>query len=348
MSRTGQQEGVVLLLVLVILVATVGSVYAFTAATTLDVLSLRQRADRVRAELLARSGLAVAVRVLAEDGERKSQSALKGRETWMDDWRILSLDPILPEEDSELRIMISDSGSWIALNQLIQSPGKRRPDSAAFLTAVIQKIIDEMPGRDEEKFYEAELVAEGILDWIDVDKKTRRGEDEAAYYAEKGNSRSPRNFLIFSLQQLSDVPGMDPALMSEFEAYFGTLPWIWAGGPSDKTGVNPNTAPPHILSTIFYGAPTGKKRLIDGRDVFEIMRARDEGKIFCELESEDCTGFQAALGMAGQSVFPNLRFSSLIFRVRIDARVRDALVRTETMLHRRDLADYKFLSHRVL
>ena len=352
MSCVKRQDGVVLLLVLVIIIATVGSVYAFTAATTLDVLSLRQRTDRVRAELLARSGLAVALRVLEEDHERDSGSVLHGRDTWLDDWRILSLDPILPGEGlgegAELRIAISDSGSWISLNELIQGPGTRRPDSAAFLTAIIQKIIDEMPGREEEKFYEAELIAEGILDWLDPDKKTRRGDDEANYYKSKGASRAPRNYLIFNLQQLGQVPGLDPELLSEFTAYFSALPWIWAGAADSPTGVNPNTAPPHILSTIYYGAPTGKKRLITDRDVFDIMRARDDGKIFCEMETEDCTTLQATLGMTGQNVFPNFRFSSLIFRIRIDARVRKALVRTETLVHTRDIQERRFLSHKVL
>lgn len=348
MSRTKEQDGVVLLLVLVIIVATVGSVYAFTSASTLDVLSLRQRTDRVRADMLARSGLEVALRVLEDDGARPDGSTLANRETWLDDWRILSLDPILPGEDSELRIAISDSGSWIPLNQLIQQPGARRPHAASFLTAVIQKIIDDMPGRDEEKFYDAEMLAEGVLDWLDPDEKTRLGEDEASYYANAGSSGAPPNRLIFSLQELGGIPGMDPELLTAFGAYFSPLPWIWAANAESRTGVNPNTAPPYILATIYYGAPTGKKRLLDDRDIFAIMQAREEGKIFCSKPSEDCTTFQATLGLAGQNVFPNFRFESLVFRIRVDARFRNARVRTETLVHRRDIAEHRLLAHRTL
>ena len=56
MTRPGDQEGVVLLLVLVILVALISTVYAFTRTTTLEVLRTRQRAVRTRDAFLARCG----------------------------------------------------------------------------------------------------------------------------------------------------------------------------------------------------------------------------------------------------------------------------------------------------
>ena len=65
--RAGGEDGVVMLLVLVIIVLSVTSVGAFARSAVLEVMGMRGRADRGRAELLARSGVAVAMRVLKDD-----------------------------------------------------------------------------------------------------------------------------------------------------------------------------------------------------------------------------------------------------------------------------------------
>ena len=345
MNRRDTEDGVVLLLILVIIVAIVGSVYAFTATTTLDVLSLRNRTDRIRAEMLAHSGLEIALQILAEDVDENTPSPRTGKETWGDEWRILSQESIIPEEDHELKIKIQDSGSWISLNALIDLQGKGLSEARPFLLAVLTKVIDDMPGRDEDKFYDPEKLADGIMDWIDVDSVTRLGENEVAYYAKQGGTTDPQNRPIFSLQELSAVPGMDQELLTELKSYFSPFPFVFAPGAA---GVNPNTAPPHVLATIFYGAPASKKRLLDARDVFTIMRSRERDEIFCRGAGEKCTTFQASLGLAGQNVFPQLQFASSIFDVRIEARVRESRFRMRTVIDRTDPAEPMFIFHRVL
>ena len=52
--RPGRDEGVVLLLVLVVIALTISSVFAFARTSVLEVMSVRQRAERVRAPALAR------------------------------------------------------------------------------------------------------------------------------------------------------------------------------------------------------------------------------------------------------------------------------------------------------
>ena len=65
--RAGREEGVALLLVLVVIVMTIGSVYAFARTTLLDVMGMRHRTQLVRARMLAQSGIEIGKRALLDD-----------------------------------------------------------------------------------------------------------------------------------------------------------------------------------------------------------------------------------------------------------------------------------------
>ncbi len=335
MTRASDERGVVLILVLAILVLTVGSVYAFERRSLLEVASGRARNERVRAELLARSGIAVGVRAVedaskgpapapqAQDGESaqpqpESQSISAGVDSVQSAWALLGRAPVELPGVGELKVEVVDAGSRINLNALVTPTGEIKPESREFLQAALERVIEELPGRTEEKLYgPPEELADAILDWLDADDTTHLNDDENDVYPSRGGGR-PVNRPLWILAELATVPHMDSRLLAEFEHYFTTQP------PHPKEGqggVNPNTAPPHLLGMIYHGV-TGDQRLLQADDVAALMRARDEGRLICENEAGDerCTSFAETLGRDGQA-FPPLALQSSVFEIKSEAKV---------------------------
>ena len=317
----GRQEGVVLLLVLVVIVLTIGSVYAFGRTTVLDVMSSRQRAARVRAEFLARAGVEIALRTLLDDLFMSDDLLTLSIESPHDPWRILSQASIEVPGDGSLRITIQDSGSRISLNGLLDADGEPHADSRPFLMAALERIIDDMPGREEDKPYEIADLADAILDWLDRNDQTRLGDYEADYYRDLGEGSPPINRPVLMLDELGAVPEMDDLLLDAIKLYFIPYPMFPAG--SQTGGVNPNTALPHLLGMIYQGAL--EKQLLDRDEVFRILKARSEDKVFCPSEyGEECESFATLTGFVGETIFPPLQYQSSIFTVRSEARYGEA------------------------
>ncbi len=317
MRSERREEGVVLLLILVVIVMTIGSVYAFARTTLLDVMSSRQRTALVRAEFLARAGVEIALRTLVDDLFMSDDLLTVALESPEDPWRLLSEVSIEVPGEGTLRVTIRDAGSRISLNGLLDDDGEPYPDSQPFLMAALERIIEDMPGREEDKDYEVEEIAEAILDWLDSDDQTRLGDLETDYYGGMGQNASPPNRPVLSLDELSGIPDLDGELLGGIKAYFSAFPLV---PPPERSGVNPNTAPPHILGLIYHGT-AGEKRLLDRDDVFRILQAREEDKIFCESEyGEECESFTALTGFVGETIFPPLQYVSSVFTVRTEGR----------------------------
>jgi type II secretory pathway component PulK len=343
-TRAHDERGVVLILVLAILVLTVGSVYAFERRALLEVSSSRSRDERARAELLARSGIPVGLRALvdgaggaAEAAEAAAgaaeaaavagtlsdsaagEQASAGAPDSMDSaWALLSRSPVELPGGAILQIEVRDSASRINLNALLTPEGEAKPEARDFLRAALERIIEELPGRAEEKLYGSlEDLADAILDWLDSDDRTRLNDDEDQLYPSRDGGK-PANRPLWTLAELATVPRMDGTLLAELEQYFTVQP------PHPKEGqggVNPNTAPPHMLGMIYHGT-TGDQRLLEADDVAALLREREEGRLICATEGGDprCTSFSQALGRDGQA-FPAIALSSPIYEIRSEARV---------------------------
>jgi type II secretory pathway component PulK len=342
---SGDEEGVVLLLVLVVIVLTIVSVYAFARTTVLDVVGLRQGILRDRAELLARSGLEIAQRALADDLSRADTNPLAAQtETLLDAWAILGEEPIEVPGGGELRVSIRDSGSRFNLNALLDSDGEPLTDSRPFLEAALERIIDNMPGRPEDKLYEPGELADAILDWIDSNDTTRMGDDEVSTYERMRAAGSPLERPLFTLAELAGLPGMDAPLLAELEQYFTPYPLFPI---FQNAGVNPNTAPTHVLGLIYYGT-ADDMALATQDDVFRILRAREDGRVFCSgAADERCVTFASEIGRAGETVFPPLQLSSNVFNIESRATVAGASFRIIATVDRTEPASPRMLEFQV-
>jgi type II secretory pathway component PulK len=336
--------------VLVVIVLTISSVYAFARTTVLDVASQRHRVERARARLLASSGFAIAQRAVLDDASPSAENPLGDAETRRDPWYLLGRAPIeLPQEGANtvpvIDVRVRDSGSRLNLNGLLEPGGKAHAESLAFLEAVLEKIVADMPGRAEDKHYDPVQLAETLLDWIDLDAASRLGEDEQAHYARLGSSGPPLDRPLLSLGELAGAPGLDPPLLEALAQYFTTQPLYVA---PEHVGINPNTAPPHLLAAIYVGAAAEEKRLLDEDDVFRILRLRDEGRVFCpEAGADECVTFAPEIIRLGETVFPPLQFQSDVFEIESVGKYGESRARLSAVLDRSKPAEPKILYYRM-
>ena len=323
MTSLRDEEGVVLLLVLVLVVVAISTAYAMSKTSLIEVMSSRQRAQHARAEVLARSGIKLAERTLQDDlieGDETTRAVESDR----DAWAVLSTEDIVLPGDAHLRLTIRDAGGKVNLNALVDKDGKRIGEtSKAFLKAALAHIRDTTPalkGKSGLGDEDIDDLADAILDWIDKDEDTRVGTPEEEFYVEMRKATSaPLNRPLFSIDELAGVPGLDALMLDALAAYFTTQPMF---PPADGGGANLNTAPPHVLGLIYHGVGD-ELELLDQRNVFELLKARQEGKVFCPAAgAPPCTDFFSELGLApGEQIFPPLTYTASVFRIDSEARI---------------------------
>lgn len=349
MTRARDESGVVLLLVLVLVVVAISTAYAMSKTALIEAMSTRQYGQYVRATLLARSGLALAIRTLQDD-LLEGDDTTRQVESELDAWALLSNQEIALPGDALLRVRVRDTGGRLNLNSLVDRNGQRIGEtSKAFLKATLAHIAETTPAFKGSSAYGDEKIddlSDALLDWLDKDEDTRLGTPEEEYYVGiKKAAGAPLNRPVFSLDELSAVPGLDALMLESLKAYFTTYPMY---PPADAGGANLNTAPPHVLGLIYHGL--GKEfELLDSRDVFSLLRARGEGRIFCPAEGvEPCTSFFRTIGIAeGEEIFPPLSYTSRVFRIDSEARIGETRACVSSVVDRGDGSEPKTLYYRL-
>jgi type II secretory pathway component PulK len=314
------------------------------------VLSTRQQSQYARADLLARSGVSLATRLLQDDLTEGSDLN-KSVESDLDGYAVLSRQDLQLPGGAVLRVHVTDAGNKIDFNALLDGDGKRIGESSKnFLKAFFAHLRDNVPEFKGSgvKLEDADIdeLSDALLDWIDKDDETRLGTPEHEYYVETKKAKSlPLNRPVFSLDELAGVPGMTPLLLEALKAYFTPYP-MFPG--SNGGGVNLNTAPAHVLSLIFHGVGDDF-RLVDQRDVFELLKARKDGRVFCPTVGQDpCTDFLQTLGIAqGEQIFPTPTFTSRVFSIDVEAAIGDTRACVHSVVDRGNGAEVKTLFYEL-
>jgi len=348
-QKLQDEDGIVLLLVLVLVVVAISTAYAMSKTSLIEVLSTRQQAQHARAEMLARSGIALAQRTLLDD-LMEGDETTKAVESSRDAWAVLSAQDLVLPGDARLRLSIADAGGRINLNALVDAEGKRIGEtSKAFLKAAIAHIKDttpELKGRPGLNDEDIDDLADAILDWLDKDEETRVGTPEQEFYVDMRKATSaPLNRPVFSIDELAGVPGLDALMLDALAAYFTTQPMF---PPADGGGANLNTAPPHVLGLIYHGVGD-ELELLDPRDVFELLKAREEGRVFCPAAGPPpCTDFFSELGIApGEQIFPPLAYTGNVFRIDSEAHVGETRACVRTVVDRGQGGEMKTLYYEL-
>ena len=176
--------------------------------------------------------------------------------------------------------------------------GKPIPDAEEFLVDFLDRVIEEMDGTAADKEYDKRELARNLIDYMDHDHDRIGGGDEDVYYQRQDPPYLPANRPLLSVLELGLVEGFDYKLVKRLEQYLTVYPLFAA------EGVNINTAPGHVLGSIWHGDGESR-RLLSQDDVVGILAARDEGSYFCddaEVDPDRCITL-ADVGIVGD-IFP--------------------------------------------
>jgi general secretion pathway protein K len=346
MRSPRRQRGVVLLIVLFFALLLTASIATFLKRSTVDAILSRNRDAMARAEALARGGAELAKALLIDDRVRDTSDPTSSRmDNHLDSWARVANTEIEAGDGARLRLRIEDAGSRLNLNALFRfgENARQTPRTELCLHLFLEKMIEEMPV-DEQEFYETRVreLAENLIDYVDSDEVRIDGGLEDDYYQRQPSPYRAANRPLLSVDELGLVEGFDAALVDVIRPYITVYPLVGGGG------VNPNTAPPHILALICYSnqGESGLK-LADEEDIHRILKVRENGQIFCpDQSSPACTPISGILPNAA-TILPPLSYFSDTFTVRSEARVGEVRRTLEAVIDRTTPSEPLLLSWKV-
>jgi general secretion pathway protein K len=344
MKEVRRRQGVVLFIVLFFTLLLTASIATFTKRASVDAILSRNRDAMARTEALARGGVELAKAVLAQDRLADVSSGTERLDSHLDSWAQAANVPIDVGNGARLRLRIKDTGSRFNLNALFsvapEQPGAN-PGSQTelFLLEFFEKVIDELPV-DEKGLYFARDLVENLIDYIDHDDTRIGGGFEDDYYQRQSPPYRAANRPLLSVDEIGLIEGFDSALVAAVRPYITVYPYV--GG----RGVNPNTAPPHILSLIYYNDGVDF-RLIKEDDVRRIIEARQDSRVFCQTPNDEACVAIAEILPNAATIYPPLSFFSDTFRVRSEARYANVQRTVEAVIDRSTPSEPVLLSWKV-
>jgi general secretion pathway protein K len=338
-----RRRGFVLVVVVFFTVLLFSGIATFLRRSTLDAAIVRNRDFTERAEALARGGVRLGIVLLQQDRLEEEADRIPKAETASDLWALARELEVTTEDGGTLRLSIEDGRSRINLNALVpkgQQDDEGALDKArAWLALFFAKIVEEMPGRPEEKPYEPEDLAASLIDYLDEDDVTLRGEPEDGWYQEQDPPyRTSAYGALLSVEELALVRGFDAPLLEAVRPYVTVFPL--KGSPV----VNPNTAPTWVLATL--AAEELEMRLVGEEDVQQLDKVRSENAV-CEASAGKCLALDESLG-AAKKFYPSLEgLRSDVFRIEAQARYGDVRRVVEAVVDRKNPAQPVLLDWRV-
>lgn len=344
----GRRDGIVLALVLILALILSTSILSFLRRATMDAMIVHNRDHAARAEALARGGVQLAIALVLQDA-LDEQNAGSGNvvpgDTLHDVWARIDGQEIVTADGDILQLRIRDTSSKLNINllSLVTSPNSE-PDTIAeeFITDLLDKVIDEIPGPPGEKVYDPRELAQNLIDFVDPDHSGLGGTSEDDYYLSQDPPYRAANRPLLSVDELRMIEGFDSKLVAALRPYLTVYPL------ATRVGINLNTAPPHVLATLYHGS-LGDRRLASEDIVRRILQVREENGIVCdrhETDSERCT---LVSELVDGQIFPPARSpaSARAFEVLARARVGDVERTLETVIDRSRASEPRLLFWRM-
>ena len=214
-----RREGIVLLIVLFFVLLLTTSVATFVRRAAVDSLVARHRDAARQAEALARGGLELAKVLLLEDRVREVLEELRV-DSADESWALAASMPLPVGDDAVLRLQLLDSGSRLNVNALFEDGKMRDDQTLVLLEALFERVVDEMPGRPEDKLYDPRQLARNLVDFIDQDEMTHgSGDLEDDPYQRADPPYRAANRPLLSLDELRLVDGIDGPLFEALRPY---------------------------------------------------------------------------------------------------------------------------------
>ncbi len=338
-----RRSGIVLVVVLFFALLLASTVATFTRIALIDHMIVRNRDSRARADALARGGIRLATALLLEDKLGEQGEGRPKLDSADDLWARISGAPIEFSDGTTLRLEIEDVAAKLNLNAVVvfDETGIPDPKSIELLTRLFAKIVEEMDlPRGEQNLYDPEELATYLIDYIDEDTLRLTGGPEDEAYQQREPPARPANRPLLSVDELRRVEGFDARMVDALRSYVTVYPYAGGGG------INPNTAPPHVLSLLFFDDEV-QLRLADEDTIRSMLAIRKDGGFICgeDQSAEGCTPIRS---LVVNAIFPEPHFTSDVFVVTAFAQVGEVARRVEAVLDRSEGAEPRLLSWRTL
>lgn len=282
---SSNEEGFILVTVLLVIALLFPLVLAFNSKVQLNLLQAENFRNSVQALRMARAGVEGAAGILKTD----DQTYDSPRDTWGTQFPSLSLG------DGILMINIVDEDGKIPVNQVVASNGS---DVNKDVDMRLRSLITRLGGNPE--------IVDALIDWVDVnDEVTGSAGAEEEYYKERGYHC--KNGPLDSLDELLTIKGFDKELVLERKlADYLTV------APTDGK-VNVNTAVPQVLYAVLGTETTALATPLNESDVEDLVHYREEHEFKSLKEIDGVVKITTAQLAA---IMPLAKVNSSFFTVR--------------------------------
>jgi general secretion pathway protein K len=241
-SVLGNQSGIALVLVLLVIALLTAMILEFDFKTRLDLRSAGNFRDDTGAYLLADSAVQVARVLLYEDRLNS------GYDSADEDWGI----PIVNQEvapDHFVTVVITDEDGKFNLNTLIRAPDdadEATQNAADDRKALLERLMIDVLEMDS---VDALVMIDSVMDWIDADDTNDGDGAESSYYETLENPYRCRNGYLRSFDELGLIRGFNAEAMEKLSPHV-TVIWEGAAPTSPTSPININTASPELLMAL--------------------------------------------------------------------------------------------------
>ncbi|MBI5137044.1 MAG: type II secretion system minor pseudopilin GspK [Nitrospirae bacterium] len=315
----GNQRGIALVLVLLVIALLTTLIIEFDFRTRLDLRAAGAFRDDASAYLLADSAAQVARAVLYEDRINS------GYDGFDEDWAKPFVD--VPVGNGTVTVVATDEDGKFDLNILkrpadgaSEQESKRDEQHIAIFDRLLVDVLEVEPER-------AVTMRDSLIDWIDADDGEEPDGAEASYYQSLEQPYGCRNGPLRTVDELGLVKGFDREMIEKLSPHV-TVMWEGSAPPAAGAGkVNINTVTAELL------------RALSPEITEEIAGNIIAGRPFSEPADITAAGLQGkvqALGEdAAQEIVPLLRRDSDHFSVEARGVVGDTVRTVRALLSRK-------------
>ncbi len=216
-----------------------------------NLLASGTQSTQFRLEVMARSGVELAMAVLLKDAQENEHDSLQ------DSWALLADEKLSQLFDlGSLTIEISDNSGKFQINSLVQSKNQQQPDTPPDQAAaqeqdarnILWRLLRGKPFNVDDG--DARKIIDSLIDWIDAEDGDWEQEfgAESSYYLSLETPYPCKNGPVEFVEELLLVQGFTPELLFGTDKHPGLAPLLTTQG---KDGlININTAAPLLLQAL--------------------------------------------------------------------------------------------------
>lgn len=296
--RTGNERGMVLLLVLVVVALLSALLSEFAFSTLIDMRLTETFRDTTRAEYLARGGITAGRMILQTD-----KNSYDARNDPSELWSIGVQD--YPLAEGAISVRIDDLDGRLQLNLLVDQQGNPNILYRERFVRLCEELALENP----------DALADALIDWIDPDHDISPSGAEDVNYRAENPPYEATDGAMLSIDELQLIRGFDSetiALLGPFVSSFGS------------GLLNINTASPEVLRS--WDEETVAA-------VEELIARRDEGPFKQLNELSETLGLDAFTAMNRNR---DLGVTSSYYQINSQGRVNDGARRMLAIVKKTD------------